>query len=47
MGSSFYYSDDAVLVDPTLVYTFGAVYFNGVPLQVDQDMLKEFVRKQM
>lgn len=35
------------MVDPTMAYTYSAMYYNGVPLQVDQEQLREFVRNQM
>lgn len=47
VANTFYYSDDAILIDPTLAYTYSAMYYNGLPLQVDQDTLKEFVKTQM
>ena len=47
LTNSFYYSDDAIMIDPTMAYTYSAMYYNGVPLQVDQEQLREFVRNQM
>jgi len=36
------------MVDIGLNYTYGNLYFTGgVPLQVDEDQLREFVKNQM
>lgn len=44
-ANPFYYTEDAIMVDPTMSYPYQPMYYNG--LQVDESQLKEFVKNQM